>query len=369
MSWQINQLETTTQTGGRTRAYGLWFCFWSLLALTESWSSILTSRSEGIDRSWYRALALYMPQFYLWMVLAPWITWLGRRSTALKWPRFVAIHGALSIVFAIAQTSAMLAIYWFLRGNDPTKPNSLGNLFGLAFIYQFHLGVIIYWLILAVSRGLEARRHLRDEKLRNAELQADLTQAQLHTLRAQLQPHFLFNTLNSISALALSDPNLARTMISRLSDLLRLSLQEEHALCITIARELQFLDCYLAIQQIRFKDRLSVQLRVGADVSSAMVPHLILQPLVENALNHGLLPAHRGGTLRITIERAGEELRLLIEDDGQGLPKCGVREGIGLGNTRARLAALGSSSLTLEPRGGGGTRVEARMPYRLASQS
>lgn len=369
MSRQIHLSVMPTQSGNRARANILWFCFWSLLALSESLSSILASRSEGIDRSWHRVLVWNLPQFYLWMILAPCITWLGRRSAALKWPRFLAIHIALSIVFAAAQTSAMLSIYWALRGNDPITSGSLGNLFELEFIYQFHLGLIIYWLILAVARGLEARRHLRDEKLRNAQLQAELAQAQLHALRAQLQPHFLFNTLNAISALALSNPVLARTMISKLSDLLRLSLQEGHALCITIARELQFLDCYLAIQQIRFKDRLSVQLLVGADVSAAMVPHLILQPLVENALNHGLLPAQRGGTLRITIERAGEELRLLIEDDGQGLPQSGLREGIGLGNTRARLAALGSSSLTLEPRVGGGTRVEARMPYTVAGES
>jgi two-component system, LytTR family, sensor kinase len=366
MSRQIQLPARPTQSVNRARAYILWFCFWSLLALSESLSSILASRSEGLDRSWHRVLAWNLPQFYLWMVLAPCVTWLGRRSATSKWPRFLAIHIAVSIVFAAAQSSAMLSTYWSLRGDEPIKSSSLGELFRLEFIYQFHLGLIIYWLILAVARGLEARRLLRDEKLRNAQLQAELAQAQLHALRTQLQPHFLFNTLNAISALALSNPILARTMISRLSDLLRLSLQESHALCITIARELQFLDCYLAIQQIRFKDRLNLQLHVGADVSNAMAPHFILQPLVENALNHGILPGHRGGTLRITIERAGEELRLLIEDDGQGLPQCGVREGIGLGNTRARLAALGSSSLTLEPRVGGGTRVEARMPYTVA---
>src|ERR1700735_3164000 len=160
MSWQINSLETTTQTGNRARAPVLWFCFWSLLALSESLSSILASRSEGIDRSWHRVFVWNLPQFYLWMILAPCVTWLGRRTAASRWPRVFAIQIPVSIVVSIAQTSAFLSTYLSLRGVDPVKPSSLGSLFDLEFIYQFHLGLIIYWLILAVARGLEARRHL-----------------------------------------------------------------------------------------------------------------------------------------------------------------------------------------------------------------
>lgn len=363
MTWPFAPAMKTVQVDGHRRAYLMWFAFWTLLALSESLSMILVSRSEGLDRSWHRAMAWNVPQFYLWMMLAPSISWLGRRTGQSGWLRTLAVHVPASILLAATQTSAMLAIFWPLRGSDPVKQTSLGQFFHEEFVYQFHLGLIMYWLILAVVRGLESRRHLRDEKLRSAQLQGELAQAQLQELRTQLQPHFLFNTLNAISALALADPPLARTMISRLSDLLRLSLEESSGLRVPLQRELQFLECYLAIQQIRFQDRLVVKLDIGEDLQSAMVPHLILQPLVENALHHGLLPVRGGGTLNIVIERAGADLRLLIEDDGQGMPSTGVREGVGLGNTRARLVALGSGSLVLQPRSGGGTRVEVRLPY------
>jgi two-component system LytT family sensor kinase len=345
------------------RSYLLWAAFWTLLAASESVSTILAARSEGLNPSWYSAISWNVPQFYLWMLLAPAIAWLGRRTAHSRWTRTLAIHVPASILMAAAQTSAMISIFWLLHGNDGAGSSSLLQLFHGQFVYQFHLGLTIYWLILAVARGLESRRHLRDEKLHNAQLQGELAGAQLQALRTQLQPHFLFNTLNAISALALSDPSLARTMISRLSDLLRLSLEESNSPRVPLHRELQFLESYLAIQQIRFQDRLVVKWEVGKDLQDALVPHLILQPLVENALQHGLLPLHGGGTLRIVIERAGSELLLGIEDDGQGLPATPLREGVGLSNTRARLAALGAGSLALVPRGGGGTRVELRLTY------
>jgi two-component system LytT family sensor kinase len=306
------------------------------------------------------------PQFYLWMLLAPCISCLGQRTAQSGWVRLLSVHVPVSIVMAAAQTSAMLATFWQLRGSDPIQATSLSRLVHLDFIYQLHLGLIIYWLIFAAVRGLESRRHLRDEKLRTAQLHGELSRAQLQALRMQLQPHFLFNTLNAISALALSDPPLARTMISRLSDLLRLSLEENCALRVSLGQEIQFLESYLAIQRIRFQDRLIVKLDIAEDVRDAMIPHLILQPLVENALQHGLLPVRGGGTLCILIERTGTDLRMLIEDDGQGLPSMTLREGVGLSNTRARLAALGAGSLVLRARSGGGTCAEVRLPYEVA---
>ncbi len=366
MPWQVPSLVKAAQVKSRRRTYLMWLGFWTLLALSEALSQILVARSEGVDRSWQRALAWNLPQFYIWMPLAPCIAWVGRRTAQSGWVRMLAIHVPVSVLMAAAQTSAMLSSYWTLGGSYAVKPASMGKLFHLEFIYQFHLGLITYWIILAVMRGLEWRGHLRDEKLRSAQLQGELSEAKLHALRMQLQPHFLFNTLNAISALALADPPLARTMISRLSDLLRLSLEESRAERVPLSRELQFLECYLAIQQIRFQDRLTVKLDVGKGVQNAMVPHLILQPLVENALHHGLLPLHGGGTLHILIERAGTDLRLLVEDDGQGLPSAASHEGIGLGNTRARLLALGSGSLVLRRRGDGGTCAEIRLPYEEA---
>jgi LytS/YehU family sensor histidine kinase len=220
-------------------------------------------------------------------------------------------------------------------------------------------------VILVVLRGMESRRHLRDERLRRTQLETQLAQAQLQALRMQLQPHFLFNTLNAISALALSNPSQARLMIARLSDFLRLTLEERHAPQVPLSRELQFLECYLGIQQVRFQDRLTTLLDVAADTVNAAVPNLILQPLVENALRHGLLAKAGGGTVRISARRHGDDLRLRVDDDGLGLPRGGPLEGIGLGNTRARLCMLFGTSarLDLMHRPEGGTRVEVRFPF------
>ena len=294
---------TTTAPDNRWPAQLVSFSFWTLLVLSMSLSTVLTSRSEGEDASWLLPLAWNVPQFYLWMLLTPGISWLSRRTAHFQWRQFLAIQIPTSVLVAASHTSAMLSLFWLLARASPAKQRTLQDAFHLEFIYQFHLGLIAYWVILAVVRGFEARRHLRDERLRNAQLLGELAQAQLHALRTQLQPHFLFNTLNAISALSLSDPAQARLMISRLSDLLRLSLEESNAPCVSVRRELQFLDCYLAIQVIRFQDRLRVQMHIGKDVEDAMMPHLILQPLVENALQHGLLPVRGGGTLRIVRAR------------------------------------------------------------------
>jgi LytS/YehU family sensor histidine kinase len=236
----------------------------------------------------------------------------------------------------------------------------------MEFAYSYHLAVLTYWIILVVLRGLESRRRLRDEQLRSAQLQTQLAQAELQALRMQLQPHFLFNTLNAISALALADPLQARLMIARLSDLLRLTLEERHAAEIPLAREMEFLRCYLEIQQVRFQDRLDTRLDVAQDTLRAAVPSMILQPLVENALRHGLLAKTEPGNLHIASRRDGDLLHLRIDDDGLGLPPDGPLEGLGLGNTRARLAVLfgASASLELNRRAGGGTRVELRLPFR-----
>jgi LytS/YehU family sensor histidine kinase len=244
--------------------------------------------------------------------------------------------------------------------------HTFGQYVRMEFAYSYHLAVITYWIVLAVLRGMDSRRRLRDERLRNAQLETQLAQSQLQALRMQLQPHFLFNTLNAISALALADPLQARQMIARLSDFLRLTLEERHAPQVPLSRELEFLRCYLDIQRVRFQDRLGTRLEVDDDTLRAAVPNLILQPLVENALRHGLLAKAEPGHLHVVGRRDGDQLVLRVDDDGLGLPPDGASEGIGLANTRARLAMLfgGNARLDLQRRDGGGTRVELRLPFR-----
>jgi sensor histidine kinase YesM len=329
---------------------------WTLLAGSYTLSGGLSQLSEGQAPNWWRAGVWNFSDFYLWMLLVPLIAWLGRQAADGGWRRYAAVHVPASLTLSLAQLLVHLAIFWNLCGPGRAPVNTFGGFVRMQFAYSYHFALLLYWVILMVLRGLESRRRLRDERLRSAQLETQLAQAQLRTLRVQLQPHFLFNTLNAISALALADPHQARLMISRLSDLLRLTLEERHALEVPLSRELELLRCYLDIQQVRFQDRLSTQLDVAADTVRAAVPSMILQPLVENALRHGL---------QIVSRREGAQLYLRVDDDGLGLPE-GMAEGLGLGNTRTRLQVLfgDAASVALARRAEGGTRVELRFPYR-----
>ncbi|WP_229238428.1 sensor histidine kinase [Dyella amyloliquefaciens] len=351
----------------RLKTQGLVLAFWTLLATSYTVSAILSSISEGMPVIWYRPLAWNFTNFYLWMLLTPVVASLGRRTANHGWGRFFAIHLPASALLATVQVLVMQSIYWWLCGPPTSQPQlTLGAFMRMQFAYNFHLAWVTYGVLLVVLRAIDSQRRLRDERLRSSQLETQLVQSQLQTLRVQLQPHFLFNTLNAISALALADPVQARQMIARLSDFLRLTLEERHAQQVPLSREMEFLQCYLGIQQVRFQDRLTTHLDVATDTVRALVPNMILQPLVENALRHGLLDKTERGTLHIVTRRDGDSLLLRVDDDGIGLPPDGPRDGLGLGNTRTRLDMLFGSEATLElqSRAHGGTRVEMRFPYR-----
>jgi two-component system LytT family sensor kinase len=349
----------------RLKTWSLAFAFWTLVATSYAVSAVISSASEGHPASWLRTMSWYLLYFYLWMALTPLISWLGWLG-AHGWRRFWVLHVPCSLLVAAAQSATMLSLYWWWLGPNPhSEITTFAGFLKDEAVFQFHLSALIYWLLLVVLRGMVSQRSLKDERLRNSQLEAQLAQSQLQTLRMQLQPHFLFNTLNAISALALADPAQARLMIARLSDFLRLTLEERHAQQVPLSREMQFLECYLGIQQVRFQDRLVTHLDVASDTVNASVPSLILQPLVENALRHGLLAKSDRGNLYISTRRDGAHLRLRVDDDGLGLPKTGHLEGIGLSNTRARLRALFGDAASMDLIGmiNGGTRVELRFPF------
>ncbi|MFC3654093.1 sensor histidine kinase [Dyella humi] len=339
--------------------------FWTLIALSYALSGGLSSISEGRAPDWSRALVWNFADFYLWMAMVPLIAWLGRQSAGESWRHFAVVQVPASLGLALAHTVVHLSIYWVACGPGRMPVTTFGAFLRMQFAFDYHFDLLIYWVILVILRGLDSQRRLRDERLRRVQLESQLVQSQLRTLRVQLQPHFLFNTLNAISALVLSEPMQARLMIGRLGDLLRLTLEESHALEVPLSRELELLSCYLAIQEVRFQDRLSTSLDVAMDTLHASVPSMILQPLVENALKHGLQDKPEQGQLRIVSRREGGELYLRVDDDGLGLPE-GVSEGLGLSNTRARLQVLfgEAASVALASKAEGGTRVELRFPFR-----
>jgi two-component sensor histidine kinase len=247
---------------------------------------------------------------------------------------------------------------------------------GLFSRYSFLYDFLVYVIVLGagLARNYIVRNRARLEETRRlqaaaAELDAQLADARLNALRAQLNPHFLFNTLNGISTLVDEDPPGARRMIARLSDLLRHTLSEGDEQEIRLARELEMLRLYLDIMEVRFQGKLEVSIETEKSLDDALVPNLVLQPLVENAFRHGIALMQTAGRVAVRAERDDGDLVLTVRDNGGG-PANPVREGVGLTNTRARLAQLygARQRLALTADENGGARVEVRFPYHTTPQ-
>lgn len=225
-----------------------------------------------------------------------------------------------------------------------------------------HAYLLLYFVIVGLVLGVRSYRALRDREVDAARLETRLAEAETAALRAQLQPHFLFNTLNAISAVVPSNPVMAQRLIARLGDLLRLSIDHHRAQQSSLAEELEFTDVYLAIEEVRLRERLHIHRDIDSAVLNATVPALLLQPLVENAVRHGLAPLVEGGTLTIVAALEGSDLRITIADDGKGAAE--VRERVGLGNARARLRQLYGErqSLQVDTAPGKGFKVTIMVP-------
>jgi signal transduction histidine kinase len=255
------------------------------------------------------------------------------------------------------------------RGFRPGGGPPSRRFFGMFASSRWQLHVVAYWVSVSLASAWRMRRRAEERERKALELAAGLSQAKLDALRLQLQPHFLFNTLNAIATLVHRDADAADEMITSLSELLRLSL-ETTAAEVPLRRELELLDRYLAIERVRLGDRLRVEQTIATGVLDAAVPPLMLQTLVENSIRHGLEPRRAPGTVRIQAEREHDRLRLTIADDGLGLPAADARterRGIGLANTEARLRELygAAGRVTLHAPEAGGVRVEVELPWRV----
>jgi len=329
---------------------------WITLACVFIAQEYVLARYIGRPMSLIRVILGVAPHYAIWALLAIAIVAVSRRfplEPGRLAPHF-AIHVAASLAFfAIDVAVSSLVVPPLLRAPAVTP-----FLIGFAAIRSFYDDFLLYWGIVGVTHLLRFQRS-------RAELQRAFTIAQLNALRAQLQPHFLFNTLNSIAELMHVDVAAAEQMIDSLSALLRCSLEGGERQEIVLQDELRMLDLYLAIQQVRFSDSVTIERDIDSSVQHALVPALLLQPLVENAFRHGIARRRGRATLAIRAARQNGQLRIEVRDDGAGLPAA-VREGIGLRNTRERLAQLygDAQSLLLENAQGGGARVVVTLPYR-----
>jgi LytS/YehU family sensor histidine kinase len=233
-------------------------------------------------------------------------------------------------------------------------------------------GIMIYWILILFRQAIGYYRQVQQQALLKAELEAELNLAQLRALKMQLQPHFLFNTLNGISVLVRKNPDAACSMIARLADLLRMTLENTGSQEVPLEQELKTLGCYLEIEQMRFADRLKVSMAIDNETRGAFVPNLILQPLVENALLHGVAKQRGPATITIRSGRRNGTLTLEVEDTGPGVPERGtVREGIGISNTRSRLEQLyaGRYTFSVENAAPAGARATITLPFHTAALS
>ena len=232
-------------------------------------------------------------------------------------------------------------------------------------VTKLHSDVLTCWTLFAIRHGIEYYRRYRVRELAASQLQAKLAVAQLEVLKMQLQPHFLFNTLHAISALMYRDVENADRMVTRLSDFLRLTLDSAGVQEVTLKREMEYLDKYLEIEQVRFGDRLEVRRAIEPGTLDLLVPNLVLQPLVENGVRHGIAPRASGGRIDVVANESEGTLIIEVCDDGAGAPE--IHEGVGISNTRARLAQLYGSAgrLELGNAPGGGFRARLRIPAHM----
>jgi len=306
---------------------------------------VLENGSTSV-RSLLPLLGLNLVYWYVPALLAPTImaVALRYRLGRVRWSTQVAVHLAGVLVYSLALISVLLATRWLLFQEDrPATYPTFWNYARLTYLMQLDFMLMTYLSLVALAHTLAYRRELESRALDAAHLETRLVEAQLQALQRQLHPHFLFNTLNTISGLMRSNIDAADQMIDRLGDLLRMTLHSSGTQEVALKRELDVLQKYLEIEQTRFGNRLRVTMRIDPDTLDAQVPNLLLQPLVENAVRHGIAPYLREGSIAIHAVRDDSRLKIEIVDSGAGLPPdrlMALNRGVGLDNTRSRLEHL-----------------------------
>jgi two-component system LytT family sensor kinase len=375
--------ENASESGGESFGGRLWkrrwfklaliWGIWTLIALFFSGQIYFMSLIADIREEMSSPFFAQFSYCYLWALATPLVIWLAQRFPIerQRWHRSLLIH-ILSGLFIVVILSAAYHLSIYFWYSQDSKPYSLWYTVR-SVIFNSSQGFGIYSLILLFVHAYSYYRSYQAAMLLKVQVEGQLSQAQLQALKMQLQPHFLFNTLHSISALLNKDKEAARKMIARLGDFLRLTLENSGAQEVTLQQEIEFLTCYLEIQRVRFQDRLTTSLDVEAEALDAQVPNLILQPIVENAIRHGISQRSTPGLIEIQAKRQNGVLRIRVRDNGPGLPVNRSHEklfqkGLGLANTQTRLMRLYGNAhrfeLANDP--GGGLVVTLEIPVTHA---
>jgi LytS/YehU family sensor histidine kinase len=339
-----------------------------------AWSAIgwLFSLPALSGGNWRHMLAGSLAQWWSWGLVTPLIFWIDRRLpfSGKQLVRRMMAHVLPSVLLTMAYIYVFAAVLALL-GLGPWSALLNTRVLASALKGMFLWSWLVYWLIFGARQIHRYYEHYLSSELQLERLERSFSEARLNALRMQLDPHFLFNALNTISSQVERDPKLARGMIGHLGDLLRLSLESKDRNEVPLAEETAFLDHYLAIQKIRFGDSLRIETNISAEAKYASVPRLFVQPLVENAIRHGISRRSSGGTVIVTAERVDNNVEIRVSDDGVGLPEGWTLEtcaGLGLSITREQIAGLhpnGASRFAVYQRSGGGTEVAISLPFHL----
>ncbi len=345
----------------------LLFLFWSVLGLGFAAQFYLSRARTEMPISWSVALGRYLADFYVYGLLSIPAILLTRRFPAAgpRWPVAAVVHLAGGAAFSIGWI-ALRATWEQWRTRADLVPTSFEAAFSQGLALTFIFNLMVYGGIVVAHTAVTYYRKFLDRELHAAALETRLTEARLQALQMQLNPHFLFNTLNAIASLMHKDVDAADRVLVRLSELLRYALDSTDEQEVPLRQELDFLGRYCEIQQTRFGERLVIRHEADPATADALVPNLILQPLVENAIEHGIEPRARAGEVILRSRREGASLILEVQDNGVGLAAGETpREGIGLSNTRARLQQLHGAhqSLELHPASPHGLVVRIRIPF------
>jgi sensor histidine kinase YesM len=352
----------------------LLFGGWTLVSIIFAAISYAAAIGENNKEfGFVAALRLNLVQFYLWAILAPLLFKFSRRFPIEFRPlnlRNLLLYFPAVISFAGIHQTIHLAVLWSITPRWRQQFPALINCYRSYFAFGFYIDLIIASLIVVAVHAILYYQNFRASELAQSSLKTQLAQAQLRALKMQLHPHFLFNTLHSISSLVLEDPQKANSMIARLGDFLRLTLENSNQQLVSLKEEAEFVRCYLEIEQVRFGDRLTVAFELEPQTLSAQVPHLILQPVVENAIQHAIAPRATRGHIKIAAKRLNSSLRLEVRDNGPGITSNSDLPGterVGLSNVRARLNQIYGSDFRFElmNAGGEGLAVVMEIPFQL----
>jgi len=343
----------------RSVRYGLIWGIWTLVALFFCTQVYVMYYAQKEPIRYLQMFIVQGSACYIWALATPLILWLVRRFRIERsnWKRRSLLH----FLFSLLLTSGLIALHFvvFMMLLGHTSSITPMRTFGYLY-YNLDRWVLVYWFILLMSHAFNYYNSFRKNELKASQLRTQLVQSQLEALKMQIHPHFLFNTLHSISALLSRDTEAARKMITRLGDFLRLTLENSGSMEVTLQQEIEFLNGYLEIERIRFQDRLTTDIRVDPEVLDVRVPNLILQPIVENAMRHAIANSASGRVEVVAMPRNGV-VRIEVKDNGPGIDADRMLEvprgrGLGLANTKARLAGLYGEAarfeLSNDPAGG-----------------